>query len=153
MVACYNSRVPTDPERLSDIACFRCGECCRRYQVLLERAEVQRLADHLRISPDEFIEQYADPRWPGTDKHLMRQVEGNCPFLRGGDREFLCAVHEMKPRPCREWAAALSRPECRRGLENYWQLTVNSAGEVQGAPENIQSFRDFLTSCEKGEPG
>ena len=33
------------------IVCFRCGECCARYQVLLSLMEAQRIADDLDCTP------------------------------------------------------------------------------------------------------
>jgi len=136
----------TPQSQAADLPCFRCGECCRRFQVLLERSEARRIADYLGITMDELIGKYADPRWPGADKYLIRHSKGSCMFLRGDGREFLCAVHRVKPRSCIEWAAALSRPECRRGLESYWRLTVDGAGEILGAPAKMKAFQQFLDS-------
>ena len=140
--------MPELPEHNTEITCFRCGECCRKYQVLLEREELRRLADYLHISASEFIEKYSDPCWPGTIKYLVRQVEGACPFLRGDDKEFLCSVHVVKPGACRAWAASQSQRECRQGLKRYWNLSLDSAGEVNGKPDDVRAFKYFLKACE-----
>jgi Fe-S-cluster containining protein len=137
-----------DDKQAVGIPCFRCGECCRRYQVLLERVEVEQLADYRHVSPEDFIALHADRRWPGSNKWLVKQLEGCCPFLRGDDKEFLCAVHEVKPRACREWAASLEHPECRRGLKNYWHLEVGRGQELHGTEKDIKEFEKFLNHCE-----
>jgi len=105
----------------------------------------------LSLSPESFRARYADPRWPDANKCLVRQSDGNCPFLRGNDKEFLCIIHAEKPQACRDWVANLAKPECRRGLNKHWKLTVDSAGSLQGTSENIQAFQDFLETCVRGE--
>lgn len=134
-----------------DTICFRCGECCRRYQVLLDCSELESLAKHLKISAEEFRAQYADLRWPGEDKCLIRRADDGCPFMRGENKEYLCTVHTQKPQPCRDWAASLDKPECRQGLKKFWQLAVDSTGHLQGTPEDIRAFHSFLTACTKEE--
>jgi Fe-S-cluster containining protein len=126
------------------LPCFRCGECCRRFQVLLNPDDVRRLADYLGISITEFSGRYADPRWPDENKVLVRHTEEGCPFLQGRGREFRCAVHPVKPVACRDWAASYTQPECRRGLERFWGITPGTEGKWQGSPEALQEFRSLL---------
>jgi uncharacterized protein len=126
------------------IPCFRCGECCRRYQVLLEQNEAERLAEFLGLDLAGLKTQYTDPRWPGLNNYLLRQEKTGCPFLRQNDREFLCSIHNIKPRACREWTGGLDRRECREGLAECWQLAVSAAGEVEGARDLVKSFEDYL---------
>ncbi len=133
-------------QSLDTLACFRCGECCRRFQVLLDNTEAEHLARYLGLSLPDFRTHYADPRWPGVDKCLLRQVNGKCPFLSGEKKEFLCTVHQEKPKPCRDWAADLAKPECRHGLKELWRLRVDNAGILEGTPEDVQAFRDFLSA-------
>jgi Fe-S-cluster containining protein len=160
-LACYNGHAMTDsfihisnhpgqarlvlPEPLQ---CFRCGECCRRYQVLLEKGEAESLAEYLGLKLPELKELYTDTRWPGRDKYLLRQGETGCPFLRQQGREFLCAVHEIKPQSCRDWTPGLDRRECREGLMGYWGLTTNPRGEIEGPAEKIKEFQDFLRGAD-----
>ena len=137
-----------DVERFSGVPCFRCGECCRRFQVLLERAELQRISNYLHISSEEFVDRHADTRWPGENNWLVKQENGNCPFLQGTAKEHLCAVHEVKPRACRDWAASFEHTECRRGLKTYWHLDINSDGALLGTPEDLGEFREYLCRFE-----
>jgi len=141
--SCYNTLMPIPAQPLDTSVCFRCGECCKRYQVLLDAAEANRLSEHLGISLADFRTRYADPRWPGSDKLLLRQSSGACPFLHNSNKEFLCTVHKLKPGPCREWAADLSKPECKRGLKSQWELTVDNTGCLQGASGDIRAFLEY----------
>jgi Fe-S-cluster containining protein len=122
--------------------CFRCGECCRRFQALLDRTELQQLASFLTIPPGQFIAQYSDPRWPGQNNWLLKQTNGACPFLVGDKREYICAIHSVKPQACREWKASFSKPECRQGLAHYWHLAIFD-NQLHGNPESIRAFEDF----------
>ena len=144
-------RMPEQLEYAKDVICFRCGECCRRFQVLLDRAEVQRLAEYLGLTPEAFVSTYGDPRWPGRDTWLVKHIDNHCPFLIARDKEYLCAVHAAKPRTCREWAAAYGRTECRRGLKTCWQLEIDSEDHPRGKPEDLQAFRDFMNRCAAAE--
>ena len=63
------------------IVCFRCGECCARYQVLLSLMEAQRIADDLGLPFDVFLDRYVDQRWHGSESFLLRQRGGACIFL------------------------------------------------------------------------
>lgn len=129
------------------LPCFRCGECCRRYQVLLEQGEAERLADYLGLSVRELKDRYTDDRWPGKDKFLLRQGETGCPFLQQQGREFLCAIHNVKPQACRDWTAGIDRRECREGLSAYWGLAFNAEGEIEGEPDIIREFQDFIRNA------
>jgi Fe-S-cluster containining protein len=128
-------------------ACFRCGECCTRYQVLLEEFEVTQVADYLSISPEKLKADYTDPRWPVPGKFLLRHRDnGGCIFLVHHGKEALCSIHSVKPNPCKAWTAGLSRKECGQGLSRDWGLVANEAGELCGAEHDKQAFLEYLSS-------
>ena len=61
-----------------------------------ERLDIDRLAEHLRLSPDEFIEFYLEPAKDGRYR-----IRGKpCPFLGGDSR---CTVYAVRPDCCREY--------------------------------------------------
>jgi hypothetical protein len=77
------------------------------------------IASHLNIAPDRFKKQYTDPRWPGIESFLIRQVNSICIFLKSsedGERR-LCSIHAFKPACCLEWQARADREECLTGLK------------------------------------
>jgi hypothetical protein len=126
--------------------CFCCGICCSDYQPHLDIKESLTIADRLGMSLQQFINDCTDPRWPGTDTHLLRQKDGMCIFLeqKEGKARWLCRIHAFKPAACREWTASLSQQECRRGLNRYWGLSVNDSGELTGSTQDLQCFQTFL---------
>lgn len=130
----------------SKFPCFCCGICCSTYQVRLDSTEAQKIADYLGVSLQKFLDDYTDPRWPGTNTYLLQQKSGLCVFLEQGERSpvRLCRIHACKPTACRQWSASLYRKECRQGLSLYWRLKVDDSGKIVGLPEDIQCFETFL---------
>lgn len=102
----------------SDFACLCCGTCCSRYQARVELSEIDEIAQNLGISNEQFIQQYTDPRWPGTRSFLIRHVDSVCIFLKPSEdgQVRLCSIHAFKPACCLEWQAQADRSECQEGL-------------------------------------
>lgn len=78
-------------------SCCRCGECCRGEKgILVTVAELEAMAGHLGLSPDNFAARYLveTPLGPQLATRF-----GTCVFQEGS----LCRVHPVKPRICREW--------------------------------------------------
>ncbi len=151
MIKCEVKILMDTPEnsehKNSSIECFRCAVCCIKFQVRLNLIEAHRIADHLGLPFEVFLERYTDHRWYGPDS-LLRQLDGACVFLVGdtGSKLRNCRIHMIKPQACRDWTPGLDRPECREGLAKHWQLSVNSSGQLEGSEENLQKFHSFLES-------
>lgn len=130
----------------SEFFCFCCGVCCSGYQVHLDMAEAGNVAERLGITLQKFLVEFTDPRWPGTETHLIKQAAGKCVFLEqeNGSAIGLCRIHAFKPTACRQWSANVNKKECRQGLSRYWGLSVNDKGEIMGPPEELQCFQTFL---------
>lgn len=130
------------------IVCFRCGECCARYQVCLSLMEAQCIADDLGLSLDAFLDKYVDQRWHGPESFLLRQRDGACIFLGHTEdsNKTTCLIHQVKPARCREWTPSLHRRECRDGLVKYWKLTVSPAGQLEGTKGKLRDFHSFIES-------
>ena len=103
------------------------------------------IAEHLGISLQKFLDDCTDPRWPGTDTHLLLHKDGMCLFLeqKEGKAKWLCRIHAFKPAACREWTAGLFKKECRKGLSRYWGLSVDDSGKIIGPAKKLQSFQMF----------
>lgn len=99
------------------IPCFRCGECCRRWQPLIDGEETAALAAFLGLTPEELARRYTRP-YPLDDRvRLVVTGPHGCVFHRYQDGLSTCTVHPARPRACREWEARPDRRECREGLE------------------------------------
>jgi len=89
-------------------ACRQCGECCRGEKgILVTEAELEALAEHLGLSPEDFAARYLVQTALGPQ---LATRSGTCVFQEGS----LCRVHPVKPRICREWPflpALLAHPD------------------------------------------
>jgi hypothetical protein len=134
----------------SAFTCFRCGVCCTIYQVYIDLPEAENIANHLNIPLKEFLDKYADPRWPFKDTYILKQTLNGCIFLNQEEGSVfgLCRIHHFKPPDCQKWKANLDRKECRLGLKQYWNLTVNDSGEIVGSPEDLLCFQTFLKTLD-----
>lgn len=141
------------PETNISIPCFRCGVCCRRYQVRLSQVEARRIADELGLDWDTFSSKYLDCHWPGVESFLLRRSRGKCVFLRreSDGKLYRCLIYPCRPDSCREWSPGLSRPECQEGLTRYWGLKLAANGAIEGRKQRLQRFRAFLASLDGEE--
>jgi len=84
-------------KRLHDsFPCEMCGKCCHQPYIMLLDGEPERIAKHLMMSADEFIEKYlhrVDGRW-------LFKKSGKCKFLDDGKR---CAIWTERPEVCRDF--------------------------------------------------
>jgi len=79
---------------VSSWSCIACGECCRRYNVVLNYNEwvniVRRFGVGVtRPSPYKFL--------------LRRRSDGSCVFLYRVMGHWVCGLQDMKPQACKLW--------------------------------------------------
>jgi Fe-S-cluster containining protein len=99
------------------MACRRCGVCCTRHQACVRPEELERIISFLGITPDDWANQYQDPRWEFSDFSLIRHTEGGCIFLRRERGLASCAIYPVRPACCAEWQPGRERKECREGMK------------------------------------
>jgi Fe-S-cluster containining protein len=97
-----------DSQVLKQFRCSGCGECCRwTGAVLLEGFDLPRIAAHLGLSEQEFIDGHTQLSPSRRQLALLDQADGGCVFLKG-DR---CSVYEARPEQCRTFPFAWSVQE------------------------------------------
>jgi Fe-S-cluster containining protein len=81
------------------IDCLACGNCCRTLQIVVDSADVKRLALRLGLNPAQFRQKYVVA---GTGEFAGEQYlkSAPCVFLGEGNR---CAVYEDRPQACRDF--------------------------------------------------
>ena len=79
------------------VDCTRCANCCKTMIVELDEADIERIARHLDMPREAFIETYLEPA-EHESAHRMR--ERPCPFLGSDD---LCTIYDVRPTGCREY--------------------------------------------------
>jgi hypothetical protein len=106
------------------LECQRCTACCRwPGQVLLNDAEITRLAAFKGMSEHDFIQQYAKLRPDRRGLALKEQADGACIFLEGGN----CAVQQVKPQKCKEFPNLWNFP----GFEKVCHAIPREVGEEE----------------------
>jgi Fe-S-cluster containining protein len=84
-----------------------CAECCSGYEPFVNRDDVQRIADHLKMSYDEAMTEYvvaresADGYNVGWLRKVTDDVADKCVFLKGSrSGKYYCGIYEARPHDC-----------------------------------------------------
>jgi Fe-S-cluster containining protein len=81
---------------MSDIACKKCGDCCKnKTGIAMMIFDVDRISHRVGLPPREFIRKYCD-----KDTWEIKMKNGVCPFyteLNG------CTIHDVKPLTCKSY--------------------------------------------------
>ena len=79
------------------VDCTRCANCCKTTETKFDEEDVARIAGHLNLSVNDFIETYLE-RAPEDPPYKTRQTP--CPFLGEDNR---CTIYDVRPVVCREY--------------------------------------------------
>jgi lysine-N-methylase len=122
-------------------SCLLCGRCCRRFHVLLQAAEIERLA----ALPWEEAERIDDFHVKLKGQHFFRRREdGACVFL---DEQGVCSMHrrfgfDIKALTCRGYpfnfattfpgeVSVLARMDCPAVVQNHGQLICEQRSDLE----------------------
>lgn len=81
------------------IDCTECANCCRVATTQVSERDIDRLARHFRLKPQQIIDQYCQPNQEEGGFNLHHDKERGCIFLE--DR--LCTVYEARPDICQRY--------------------------------------------------
>ena len=84
-------------EAFSIVDCAKCANCCRTLRPVFTDEDIARIAEHLRMSRDEFIAAYLD-RDEEQDRYRIKTTR--CPFL-GEDSK--CTIYDVRPEKCQDY--------------------------------------------------
>lgn len=76
--------------------CLDCANCCKTTGPLFTLADIERIAKHLRLKPQQFIEQYL--KIDEDKDYVLKTVP--CAFL---DHDNSCFIYDFRPKACREF--------------------------------------------------
>jgi Fe-S-cluster containining protein len=76
--------------------CLACANCCKTTGPLFTAADIERIAAHLKMKPQQFVQKYLHVDEDGD--HVLQHVP--CTFL---DSENYCLIYEVRPKACREY--------------------------------------------------
>jgi Fe-S-cluster containining protein len=78
--------------------CLTCANCCKTTGPLFTLADIERIAKHMRMKPQQFIDKYL--RIDEDNDYVLQSVP--CTFL---DSENYCLIYDVRPKACREFPA------------------------------------------------
>ena len=98
-------------EMPENIACPPgCAECCSGYEPFVSKSDVQRIADHLKMTYDDVLNEYvvqresADGFHVGWLRKVTDDVADKCVFLMGSrSGRYYCGIYEGRPHDCRDF--------------------------------------------------
>ena len=76
--------------------CLTCANCCKTTGPLFTNVDIERIAKHLRLKPQQFIDTYL--RVDEENDYVLQEVP--CTFL-GPDN--YCSIYDVRPKACREF--------------------------------------------------
>lgn len=109
--------------------CLQCANCCKTTGPLFTNTDIERIAKHLRLKPQEFISKYL---YIDEDKdYVFRSLP--CPFL---DTENYCLIYEFRPKACREYPHT-----DRKKIHQISKLTIKNTEICPAAFEIVQQMK------------
>jgi uncharacterized protein len=79
------------------VDCTHCANCCKTMDVVFTTEDIARIADHLNMTVEKFVEAYLEP---DEDDGPYKARQKPCPFLGDDDR---CTIYDIRPLVCREF--------------------------------------------------
>ena len=76
--------------------CLECANCCKTTGPLFTDRDIERIAKHFKLKPQQFIDAYL--RIDEDNDYVLQSVP--CTFL-GADN--YCSIYEVRPKACREF--------------------------------------------------
>jgi len=112
--------------------CLECANCCKTTGPLFTDKDIERIAKHLRLKPQQFIESYLQVDEDGD--HILQQVP--CTFL-GSDN--YCSIYEVRPKACREYPHTN-----RKKFQQISNLTLNNVAICPAAFNIVEAMKARL---------
>jgi len=82
-------------ELFKDYDCNKCRNCCKVYSITFEETEIEKAANLIKLTKEEFMDKYIEMTINGYD------VKGRpCCFLT---ENGACEIEKCKPEGCREY--------------------------------------------------
>jgi Fe-S-cluster containining protein len=79
--------------------CTGCGDCCRwPGHVKMKNDEADKIADHLNIPVEQFIESYTELTKDRKALTIIDNEKGQCTFF--DDEANQCNIYQVRPKQC-----------------------------------------------------
>lgn len=121
-------------QAFDEINCLDCANCCKTTGPLFTNSDIERIAKHLRLKPQPFIEQYL--RIDEDDDYVLRQVP--CPFLASDN---YCSIYDVRPKACREYPHT-----DRKKIYQIGNLTIKNTEICPIAYQVVEKMKEKLSA-------
>ncbi|MEK6494246.1 YkgJ family cysteine cluster protein [Myroides odoratimimus] len=109
--------------------CLSCANCCKTTGPLFTNADIERIAKHLKMKPQQFIDKYL---YIDEDRDYVLQSLP-CTFL---DNENYCIIYEVRPKACREYPHT-----DRKKFNQISNLTLKNVAICPAAYEVVEEMK------------
>ena len=110
-------------EVFKKVDCLSCANCCKTTGPLFTRADIDRIAKHLKMKSAQFVTQYL--KIDEDNDYVLQQVP--CAFL-GADN--YCSIYDHRPKACSEF------PHTNR--KKFHQITAITQKNITICPAAYQ---------------
>lgn len=112
--------------------CLKCANCCKTTGPLFTLADIERIAKHLRLKPQQFIDKYL--RVDEDNDYVLQGVP--CTFL---DNENYCMIYDVRPKACREFPHT-----DRKKFQQIADLTLKNVAICPAAYNIVEEMKKKL---------
>lgn len=109
--------------------CLQCANCCKTTGPLFTDADIVRIAKHLRLKPQQFIQRYL--QIDEENDYVLQQLP--CAFL---DSANACSIYEVRPKACREFPHT-----DRKKFHQISDLTLKNVGICPAAFSIVEAMK------------
>ncbi len=117
--------------------CLECANCCKTTGPLFTDSDIQRIAKHLRLKPQQFIRTYL--RLDEENDYVLKQVP--CTFL-GADN--YCSIYDVRPKACKEFPHT-----DRKKFQQISHLTLKNVSICPAAFNIVEKMKERIFSIKK----
>ena len=109
--------------------CLNCANCCKTTGPLFTTADIERIANHLKLKPQQFVEKYL--RLDEDKDYVLQSVP--CAFL---DSENYCLIYDVRPKACREYPHT-----DRKKFQQISNLTIKNVAICPAAYNIVEEMK------------
>ena len=119
-------------EEFGKTDCLQCANCCKTTGPLFTDKDINRIAKHFRMKPQQFIEQYL--RIDEDNDYVLQSVP--CIFL-GADN--YCSIYDVRPKACREFPHT-----DRKKFQQISNLTLKNVAICPAAYNIVEAMKQKI---------
>lgn len=114
--------------------CLTCANCCKTTGPLFTNPDVERIAKHLRLKPQQFIAEFLHV--DEDNDYVLQKVP--CTFL---DADNYCSIYDVRPKACREFPHT-----DRKKFQQISNLTLKNVAICPAAFNIVEEMKKIVGS-------